>query len=498
MPETTEDEKLSVGELDLSSLLDANFGPAWSTGSASGKPQSSEIEEKKDGRRPRHRARKGKGGADGRPQLDSKQGKLPDRRRIQREGRSASRKHRQPIEEKPFHAVSFYPSVETFKALAANLRETSRTYELFDLAGTILAKPERCLIRVSLPPEAIEAGEILNISKVDGLIFSSAEEVIEHVIVKRPEQLFVIEEIEVEPPSGNFQSITRCGMTGVWLSPKNYHRYAEIIREHHAHKLPDTPFSRFESKLEIIKEDEAVATWLEEMKIAKKYILKLGKAKPPNSFDSLDALRKYLTLHKISDLVRNNVKAEFSGRLLVDLPKGKLKSDIDKALEKQRRFPLETALALLGRFRTSKFHHFKRGKKGVAYVSHIKRRRRLPGETFSSSIEALLGFIESNPLVEKGSLAEKHLGIAADNSENSENSNAILTLARDLRWLVKEGYVTEYADGRLETRSPLATREKMVAKSKKEYSEAEKKPPWDDPDSSSETLDSVENSIPEA
>ncbi|MFP6887149.1 MAG: hypothetical protein VB997_06280, partial [Opitutales bacterium] len=262
--------------------------------------------------------------------------------------------------------------------------------------------------------------------------------------------------VEVEPPSGNFPTIARCGMTGAWLGPKNYHRYAEIIREHHVSKLPEVPFARFEAKIEIITEPEASAAWLEEMRIARKYKLKIRKENVPDSFDSLDALRKHLTLHKISELVRTNVKAEFPGRILGDLPAGRLKNDIWEILEKQRRFPLETALALLGRFRTTKFHHFKRGKKGIAYISYIKRRRRLPAETFSPSIEALLAFVEGNPLVEKGSLAEKHLGITAENRESTESSEAIRRLARDLHWLVEEGYVTEYADGCLETRPPLA------------------------------------------
>ena len=145
--------------------------------------------------------------------------------------------------------------------------------------------------------------------------------------------------------------------------------------------------------------------------------------------------------------------------MLENLPLGALKDDVGITLEQQRRFPLDTALALLGRFRAAKFHHFKRGKKGISYISPIKRRRRVSGESFSPSIEALISFVEKYPLTEKGSLAEKHLGISADKKDDPKNSDAIRTLARDLRWLIAEGYATEYSDGRLEIRSQIAANE---------------------------------------
>ena len=76
-------------------------------------------------------------------------------------------------------------------------------------------------------------------------------------------------------------------------------------------------------------------------------------------------------------------------------------------------------------------------------------------------------------ITEKGSLAEKHLGISADKKDDPKNSDAIRTLARDLHWLIAEGYATEYSDGRLEIRSPIAGNE---GKSKENKIEADQKP----------------------
>ena len=174
--------------------------------------------------------------------------------------------------------------------------------------------------------------------------------------------------------------------------------------------------------------------------------------------------RRGFAFHKSAAFVQTCTNTEFHGRLLQSLSTGTLRDDIEITLEQQRRFPLDTALALLGRFRAAKFHHFKRGKKGISYISPVKRRRRVAGESFSPSIEALISFLEKHPLTEKGSLAEKHLGISAEKKDELTNSDELRTLAQDVHWLVTEGYSTEYSDGRVEIRSPIVTSEAKIKK----------------------------------
>ena len=103
----------------------------------------------------------------------------------------------------------------------------------------------------------------------------------------------------------------------------------------------------------------------------------------------------------------------------------------------------------------------------MSYVCSVKRKFRLPGQVFSTSISALIEFIEKNPVVSVKELPAKHLGITqpeaaavADSSAAPVEAAPSLTLSpeddaklkrlwMDLRWLVTEGYVTEYSDGKL-------------------------------------------------
>ena len=105
----------------------------------------------------------------------------------------------------------------------------------------------------------------------------------------------------------------------------------------------------------------------------------------------------------------------------------------------------------------------------------MKRKFRVPGQVFSESISALIQFIEKNPVVSVKELPAKHLGIVqpeaavADSSAEtvtaatapavaapSEDEIKLKRLWMDLRWLVTEGYVTEYSDGKLFAAPPMS------------------------------------------
>src|SRR6185369_13741012 len=111
-------------------------------------------------------------------------------------------------------------------------------------------------------------------------------------------------------------------------------------------------------------------------------------------------------------VVRTAETARFHGKIVDQLPPGEIRRSVEGALERQRRFPLDTANALRGRLRREHFTIFKKGSKGVSYVCAVKRKFRVPGQTFSDSIGALISFIESHPMIRASELPGKLLGIA--------------------------------------------------------------------------------------
>jgi hypothetical protein len=378
----------------------------------------------------------------------------------------------------PFFDVAFYAEDTAFSALVKAIRASCHTYELFEIARVVLGKNDRFVVVVQRKPDAEGKSAPIFVTPVDGLPFDNEDEAVQHVLRNHLADFFTMSEVEVEAPKGNFQFVMRCGITGELLAPPNYHRYQNILQQHHAAKLGNMPFERFRERLETVKEPEVIAQWTEKMKKVTRYVWKEA-ADPATAptFDTIEEARTYLLANARDKVVRGVESARFHGKIAEQLPEGEIRAAAEGHLDRQRRFPLDTANALRGRLRREGFTIFKRGSKGVSYVCSVKRKFRLPGQVFSVSISALIDFIEKNPVVSVKELPAKHLGItqpeaaavadsaaapleAAPSSTLSPEDDAKLKrLWMDLRWLVTEGYVTEYSDGKLFAAPPMTAQQ---------------------------------------
>jgi hypothetical protein len=511
------------GGLDLNALSQLDFGPNWATGrkesssGGKGKPFASDrgqrsAPDKGRGGRPDRRDSKGrppyKGGSGERSFGDRGRG---DSRRGSADQRHAAAK---PVEAEfvPIVEVNFYPQDDAFDALVARLRANYRTYELFELVRLILAKPERMVVAVAALADVKSGGKrsLMYYSVPDNLPFLEEDAAVEHVMANYLDRFFSVETVEVEPPKGNFVVVQRCGVTGELLGPPNYHRYAGFVQEHFSKRINGMSFERFQAKIETLKDPESVSSWIEKMKQGFRYteiLPEVESAQNPEAgeeagesapvreaavFDDRDAVKRYLLNHRKADLIGSAEWIRMDGKALEALPAGPLKRSIETVYEKQKRFPLETANNVRGRLRRENFTIYKRGSKGASMVCAVKRKFRDPKTVFSDSIIQLIGFIEEHPMVHAHDLPERFLGlepmkmpvpVAKDIDEDEhavaktseptlkpEDAQRLLELSRDLKWLVSEGYVSEYGDGRLFVHPPAT-----VVKAKEKVKESKPK-----------------------
>jgi hypothetical protein len=435
----------------------------------------------------------------------------------------------------PFFTTTFYPEDNSFKVLADAIRKSCRTFELFYIAKSVVEKNDRFVAVVqriapgAKPGHAAPGGEGAEahaatppvkpapffISVPDGLPFETEDAAISHVLEKHLGQFFDTAEVEVDPPKGNFQVVNRCTITGTLLAPPNYHRYNQIVAQHHAAHIR-MPLEAYKAKIETVRDPEVVAQWLEKMKKTTRYTWKpapakgSAKAAAPSpaaeaaaatvegeapaapaaetpavenpaaeapaaaapeaepagpSFDTIEEARQHLLTNARERVVRSVEQLRFPGRLLESLPAtSEIRRAVEGALAAQRRFPLDTANALRGRLRREHFTIFKKGSKGISYVCAVKRRFRVPGQSFSESLSSLIAFIEGNPMVKESELPQRLLGLAprpapaegqAPEPVPAEEQEKLTRLKGDLRYLVKEGYVTEFVDGSLFCPPPM-------------------------------------------
>ena len=424
----------------------------------------------------------------------------------------------------PFFDVTFYPEDTSFESLAKTIRASCRTFELFDIARTVIGKNDRFVAVIQHKRPVSKGGNegggaprtkpCFYISLPDGALFDTEDGALAHVTRNHLGMFFDEAQVEVDPPKGNFQVINKCGVTGALLGPPNFHRYAQAVQQHHAAHAAHMPLEVYRNRVETVRDPEVVAAWLESMKRVTRFTWKttqseakkardaaeaihavasfdevtpitvetaetVGEAPATEgmmneagqsvpevtaadeatggepvgpSFDSVEDARVYLLTQARDRVVRAVDSGRFLGKMLDTLPDGEIKRAVLGALERQRKFPLDTANALRGRLRREGFTIFKKGSKGVSYVCAVKRKFRLPGQTFAESIGELIDFIESHPLVKGSELPEKFLGYtpaAGGDAPAVVDQVRLQRLQGDLRWLVTEGYVTEFLNGGL-------------------------------------------------
>ncbi|NBB80628.1 MAG: hypothetical protein GVY36_14490 [Verrucomicrobia bacterium] len=414
---STEDSK---EKLDLNELSGLDFGPNWAADrekSSNRKNTGSSARDKKGGfgggkgsgggprsggsSRDRRSGGARPSGADGGANRSGPRGARGD----------FGRRNAAPAQFEPTVKVDLYPQDEAFDALIARLRASARTYQLFDIAQLLLEKPDRFVVVVA-PLAAKEAAPGKLYYSVPGhLPFESEEGAVNFVISNYLDQFFDIEEIETDPPKGNFQMVNRCTITGKLLGPPNYHRYQEFLRHHHANEISGMSFERFTSKIESVKDPEQIEAWLESMKKGARYIVKDRQDGEPESFESLEAVRFFLLQHRKDKVVGSGESVRFAGRDIERMPKGDIRRSVEAYIEKQKVFPLESANNIRGRLRRHKFAVYKKGSKGVSFVCAVKRKFRDSKTVFTDSIRDLIDFIEKHPEIPASKLPKAYIGI---------------------------------------------------------------------------------------
>ncbi len=422
----------------------------------------------------------------------------------------------------PFFTATCYPEDTGFAAIVKAVRASCRTFQLFEITKAVLEKNDRFVVVIQRTKSAAAEGQPaakpapLYMSMPDHLPFDTEDAAIQHALSNNLGAFFEMQEVEVESPKGSYPIINKCGVTGELLGPPNYHRYQQILQQHYAAKIKGMSFDRFRESIVSVREPEVAAAWLEKMKKATRYTWKppvarsatkppmevpaaaentaepavpaetpaeaapapaeaapapaeAAPAAPALTFDSLEDARLHLLTHARERMVRTVETVRFHGKNLEKLPPGEIRRALEGLIERQRRFPLDTANALRGRLRREGFTIFKKGSRGVSYVCAVKRRFRIPGQVFSESIGTLIDFVEKHPMVHVKDLPKAFLGIeipaappapaapaeGASASQSPfaalppEQSDKLRKMSNDLRWLVMEGYVTEFSDGKL-------------------------------------------------
>ncbi len=194
----------------------------------------------------------------------------------------------------------------TVEALAKHFRATGRAYSMLDVARNVMAARERYQVAIqgkapvakkqaarrNESPEEVEQAAAAPVEekapapeaaklvrcKIDGSLWLTREEAVRHVLASEEllGEFYVIEEVQVEAPKGNFSSIAVCGMSGTLLGPPNHHEYQTNLAKLHRERFANMPFERFKARVQMKSDEESIEAWKQSVSVAKHF-----RVKPP-------------------------------------------------------------------------------------------------------------------------------------------------------------------------------------------------------------------------
>lgn len=268
---TPEKQEAPKGLGDL--LSNFALGPAWARGdSGRSKPQA--IQDRGARQHPDQESRRGdsRGNARGADRRHDRDGG----RRFQNErgGDDSKRGFQRPEHAPPAAGVrlSLVPDAAALHLIAKEVHQVARVYSLFDIATTLLASRERCRVVFEID----EGQSPFHVGRRDVSLFLTRAEAAAHLWRNRAlrDEYLHEETVEVDPPNGSFVAIARCGMSGEWLGPPNFHTYQTNLRRMHRERFSEMPFEAYCAKVRTERGEEAVNAWLDSMKTRIRWRLK--------------------------------------------------------------------------------------------------------------------------------------------------------------------------------------------------------------------------------
>jgi hypothetical protein len=408
----------------------------------------------------------------------------------------------------PEITVTFVPDENGVESLARQIKVTGRAYPLFQIAQIVLQKPERYAVQRGVKKNADgTAKQPLFACALDDTPWLSEDEAIAHVLKVHFATFYQAERTATEPPKGTYTFVAQCGMSGKILGPPNHHDYQNQLRKLHTERFSRMPFDAFKSRVKIVRDEAVVKKWVEEQSFTTEYTCL--NVPEPLKLPNLEEVEKHFrAVHK--DTIIKPVESHTVGGVLSrNLRSRELQRLVRDDWERQKYFPLQLATGLSRQFATHGLHFFKVNKT-FTHVS-VARPQFLDLEItpVSESIKRIVGHINTHPKCTRRQLIEalapspkkptvieiKPAGQPADGAEkppeggtpNAEPSRVVrdgttnaeptpeqTAVIGDLHWLVHQGHVIEFADGRMDTaKKPLPRPPKPEKKSVGEKPAAE-------------------------
>ncbi|HKI69845.1 MAG TPA: hypothetical protein VKA67_09675, partial [Verrucomicrobiae bacterium] len=470
-------------ELDLDKL----FLPAWAQESATARRYTDFVEsDERPARREERRGRRlegsrpqGRGRKDDRPRGPRRDRENRPRRKENFGGqRHEPRDHREYREPLPLPEIniSLRSEEKGVELLTRQIKTTARAYPLFEIAALILQKPDRFTVtfNVEKKPDG-QIAQPLFLCALDDTLWLSEDEAVAYVLKQHFAAFYQAERTATEPPKGKYTFVAQCGMSGAILGPPNYHDYQNKLLKLHTERFSRMPFEVFKSRVKIVRDEEVVKKWVEDQSWKTEYIC-LNVPEPLKLPNMEEVEKHFRTVHK--ETIIKSVESHTLGGMAARSQRCHgLARAVRQIIEDQRRFPLQVAMVLSQQFASRGLQFFKVNKTYTHVCVARPHFLDLENTPVSDGVKHVVDYINANPKCSRRKLMESLAptpatpapesgaegaapGAPANEGAPAEPAAAPASveptpeqtaIIADLHWLIHQGHVIEFADGRLET-----------------------------------------------
>jgi hypothetical protein len=335
--------------------------------------------------------------------------------------------------------VRFLPDQRQLAALLKKIRLTGRAYPLVKMASLFLSNPTTCDVRIEVRPGTSDDVNIVQCGKC-GIVAMERASLLAHIADVHTADYFEKEEQILDPPSGTFVCIARCGLSGVLLGPPNHHSFEAKAREVQRARYPNMPFAEYKDKCEQVHDQDLIEKWKEETRKQTVYRMQSSpEAEPMTRHDAATYIAEHVAPDLISGGRRRDVNAAVAKEEIKDPG---LRAAVNAAWRRESAFPKDLSGALRGACRHGHLYVFRSGRGRQVFVSAT---RPVPMDRTHvvELIRDALVFIEGHPNCSRKDLLE---ALCPGSTPDSPDARNVLS---QLSWLIERGHIVEFFDNSL-------------------------------------------------
>lgn len=350
------------------------------------------------------------------------------RGRTDRSNRRASSEKR-VINENPTFDFAIHPNMGVMQKIKSEMRKTGISYGLSEICDTISSDPSRYNLVVNYKDK--DRAPFVA-TKFDKRVFETKQRAVEHLFASYSNERFTSKIQREEKPGKNFPYVFECPLTKSLLPPNNYHDFDEIIIQHIFLNSISKPYDAYVASLARVDEAERIQEWNDKPIVLYKFGLHGQEA---DEMMSLTQLRKKCLDELPVNLFSTSTSIKVSGSDLALLDEN-IGSQFNAFFKSKGNWIKGLFASCLVNLKKSNFTVFRYSEKKFTFASAYQRKE-LKDATLNETSEKITSAMGKGQEVNKATLLN-------DEALREIDRKSILI---ELKWLVKEGYVTQFGNG---------------------------------------------------